>query len=90
MKFNEFLDVYLNGSDSDFINKLSKLAIENKEQYQRYRNRVDRVSDFYRQNQQRDGGTFAKPLTVDDFYTQEKHYNSMQKLLGKEGTDTTE
>lgn len=90
MKFNEFMKIYLEGKGSDFIHKLSKLAIEDKEKYQKYRNRVVQVEDFHRQNQQRDNSGFAKPLTPDNFYTTEKRYNSMQKLMGKEGTDMTD
>ena len=90
MKFNEFMKTYLENKDGDFIEKLSKLAIENREQYSKYRDRVVRVSDFYRQNQQRDKNTLTKPLTPDGFYNAEKHYNAMQKLMGKEGTDMTD
>lgn len=90
MKFNEFMKIYLEGKDGDFINKLSKVAIEDKEKYRKYRDRVTRVEDFYRQNQQREKKSFAKPLTPDNFYDTEKHYNAMQKLLGKEGTDMTD
>ena len=84
------MKIYLDGKDGDFINKLSKVAIEDKEQYRKYRDRVTRVEEFYRKNQQHNNNALVKPLTPDNFYNTEKSYNALCKMMGKEGTDMTD
>ncbi|SEM67584.1 hypothetical protein SAMN04487770_1637 [Butyrivibrio sp. ob235] len=89
MKFNTFLRLHLVCGE-DYINTMSKFKREDPEHYNRYRERVQKVEDFYRQDQQRNTKTFNRPLTVEDFPKWEKAFNAMAKLKGVEPTNMSE
>ena len=89
MEFITFLRLYLTCGEN-YINTMSRFEREDPKRYNRYRDRVRRVSDFYHQDQQRNPNNFNKPLTIEGFYVWEKQYNALAKLRGAEPTDMRE
>lgn len=68
---------------------LTKFKREEPEKYYRYRDRIQKVEDFHRQDAD-NRKEFAKSLTEEEFFKTEEFYNSMCALTGREPTDMTE